>query len=195
MRNKDEKFELVVPTIKYKRKAIKYIKEHNKYGSRINGSGMLYEYLDDYKGWLKKLEHEKNILTDKVYVPNETYFLVRKNDKRIIGMVNLRTELNEYVKNSYGSISYGIRPKERRKGYNKINLYLTLLECKKRGIKNVVISCEKDNIASSKSMLALGAVFDKEVYSSTKNNFIQFYRIDVDYAVNAYKDTYDKYIM
>ena len=44
-------------------------------------------------------------------------------------------------------------------------------------------------------MLALGAVFDKEVYSSTKNNFIQFYRIDVDYAVNAYKDTYDKYIM
>ena len=195
MRNKDEKFELVVPTIKYKRKAIKYIKEHNKYGSRINGSGMLYEYLDDYNGWLKKLEHERNIVTDNVYVPNETYFLVRKNDQKIVGMVNLRTELNEHVKNSYGSIGYGIRPKERRKGYNKINLYLTLLECKKRGIKNVVISCEKDNIASSKSMLALGAVFDKEVYSSTKNNFIQFYRIDVDYAVNAYKDTYDKYIM
>ena len=194
MSNKDEKFELVVPTIKYKRKAIKYIKEHNKYSSRINGSGLLYEYLDDYKGWLKKLEYEKNIVTDKVFVPNETYFLVRTNDKKIIGMVNLRTELNEYVKNSYGSISYGIRPKERRKGYNKINLYLTLLECKKRGIKNVVISCEKDNIASSKSMLALGAVFDKEVYSSKKNNFIQFYRIDVDYAVNTYKSTYEKFI-
>ena len=194
MRFRNEKFELVTPTIKYKRKAIKYIKEHNKYSSRINGSGLLYDYLDNYEGWLKKLDYERNIVTDNVFVPNETYFLVRTNDNKIIGMVNLRTELNERVKNSYGSIGYGIRPTERRKGYNKINLYLTLLECQRRGIKNVILSCEKDNIASSKSMLALGAIFDKEIYNSFQKKFFQFYRIDVDYAVNAYKDTYDKYV-
>ena len=194
MKFKNEKFKLVTPTIKYKRKAIKYIKEHNKYNSRINGSGLLYEYINDYESWLKKLDFERNIVKDNVFVPNETYFLVRENDDRIIGMVNLRTELNERVKNSYGSIGYGIRPKERRKGYNKINLYLTLLECQRRGIKNVVLSCEKDNIASSKSMLALGAVFDKEIFNGIQKKFYDFYRIDVDYAVGAYKDTYDKYI-
>ena len=42
MKFKNEKFKLVTPTIKYKRKAIKYIKEHKKYNSRINGSGLLY---------------------------------------------------------------------------------------------------------------------------------------------------------
>lgn len=194
MKNKNEKFKLVIPTIKYKRKAIKYIKEHNKYNSRINGSGLLYEYINDYEKWLKKLEYERNIVADNVFVPNETYFLVRENDDKIIGMVNLRTELNERVKNSYGSIGYGIRPKERRKGYNKINLYLTLLECQRRGIKNVVLSCEKDNIASSKSMLALGAVFDKEIFNGIQKKFYDFYRIDVDYAVGAYKDIYGKYI-
>ncbi|MBR2704734.1 MAG: GNAT family N-acetyltransferase [Clostridia bacterium] len=194
MKFKNEKFKLVTPTIKYKRKAIKYIKEHNKYNSRINGSGLLYEYINDYESWLKKLDYERNIVKDNVFVPNETYFLVRENDDRIIGMVNLRTELNERVKNSYGSIGYGIRPKERRKGYNKINLYLTLLECQRRGIKNVVLSCEKDNIASSKSMLALGAVFDKEIFNGIQKKFYEFYRIDVDYAVGAYKDTYEKYI-
>lgn len=194
MKFKNEKFKLVTPTIKYKRKAIKYIKEHNKYNSRINGSGLLYEYVDNYEGWLKKLDHERSIVADNVFVPNETYFLVRENDDKIIGMVNLRTELNERVKNSYGSIGYGIRPKERRKGYNKINLYLTLLECQRRGIKNVILSCEKDNIASSKSMLALGAVFDKEIFNGFQKKFYEFYRIDVDYAVGAYKNTYDKYI-
>ena len=194
MKFKNEKFKLVIPTIKYKRKAIKYIKEHNKYKSRINGSGLLYEYIYDYEKWLKKLDYERNIVADNVFVPNETYFFVRENDDKIIGMVNLRTELNERVKNSYGSIGYGIRPKERRKGYNKINLYLTLLECQRRGIKNVVLSCEKDNIASSKSMLALGAVFDKEIFNGIQKKFYDFYRIDVDYAVGTYKDIYGKYI-
>ncbi|MBQ3409012.1 MAG: GNAT family N-acetyltransferase [Clostridia bacterium] len=194
MKYRNEKFKLVIPTIKYKRKAIKYIKEHHKYNSRINGSGLLYEYLNDYDGWLKKLEYERNIVTDNVLVPSETYFLVRTNDDKIIGMVNLRTDLNERVKNTYGSIGYGVRPKERRKGYNKINLYLILLECKKRGIKSVILSCEKDNIASSKTMLALGAVFDKEIFNNFQKKFVEFYRIDVDYAVNTYKDTYEKYV-
>lgn len=194
MRDKEEKFKLVVPTLEYKKKAIKYIKEHNKYKSKINGSGLLYEYVNDYEGWLKKLEYERSIITDKIYVPNETFFLIRVNDDKIIGMVNLRLELNERVKNSYGSIGYGIRPKERQKGYNKINLYLTLLECQKRGIKSVILSCEKQNIASSKSMLALGGVFDKEIFNSFSNKFYQFYRIDVEYALGAYKDKYDKYV-
>ena len=55
MRCKEEKFKLIIPNLEYKKKAIKYIKEHNKYKSPINGSGLLYEYLNDYEGWLRKL--------------------------------------------------------------------------------------------------------------------------------------------
>ena len=194
MKIKNEKFKLVIPTIKYKRKAIKYIKEHNKYNSRINGSGLLYEYINDYEKWLEKLEYERNIVADNVFVPNETYFLVRENDDKIIGMVNIRHYLNKQLREIGGHIGYSIRPTERRKGYAKIQLYLALLECQRRGIKNVVLSCEKDNIASSKSMLALGAVFDKEIFNGIQKKFYDFYRIDVDYAVGAYKDIYGKYI-
>ena len=56
MKEKEEKFKLVIPTEKYKRKAIKYIKEHNRHKSEINGSGFLYMYLKDYKGWLQRLD-------------------------------------------------------------------------------------------------------------------------------------------
>lgn len=194
MKSKIEKFELVIPGKRHKRKAIEYIKEHRKYNSKINGSGALYEYLDDYDGWLELLERERNVVADGIQIPTETYFLVRANDEKIIGMVNIRLELNECVRNSYGSIGYGIRPTERRKGYNKINLYLTLLECQKRGIMEVILSCDKDNIGSSKTMLALGANFEREAYSEVLNGLIQFYTIDVNYAVERYRNQYEVYI-
>ncbi len=193
MKRKEEKFKLVTPTIAYKRKAIKYIKEHNKYKSPINGSGLLYNYLDDYEEWLKLLECERNIVADGIQVPTETFFLVRSNDNEIVGMINIRLELNDRIRNSYGSIGYGIRPKERRKGYNKINLYLGLKECQKRGIKGVILSCEKGNMGSSKTMLALGGKFVKEKYSEDQEKLIQFYAIDVDSSLDRYKDVYEKY--
>lgn len=190
MKSKEEKFKLVIPSMVYKEKAIKYIEEHNEYKSAINGDGMLHYYLNDYEGWLEVLERERNIVADENQVPTETFFLVRANDDKIIGMVNIRLKLNERVRNSYGSIGYGIRPTERRKGYNKINLYLTLLKCKEMGIRDVILSCKKDNIGSSKTMLALGANFNREVYNETSKELIQFYTINVNDAVEQYKNQY-----
>lgn len=46
-------------------------------------------------------------------------------------MVNLRWNLNEWMLNYGGNIGYGIRPTERMKRYNKINLYLCILKAKK----------------------------------------------------------------
>ena len=43
------------------------------------------------------------------------------------------------MKKFSGNIGYGIRPTERRKGYNKINLYLGLIEAKKVGLEKITI--------------------------------------------------------
>ena len=46
-----------------------------------------------------------------------------------------------------GNIGYGIRPTERRKGYNKINLYLGLIEALKENksvIKKRTLSRERE---------------------------------------------------
>ena len=37
-------------------------------------------------------------------------------------------------------------------------------------------------------------LLDKEIFNGIQKKFYEFYRIDVDYAVGAYKDTYEKYI-
>ena len=53
-----EKFKFVVPTIEWKKKAIDFINEFYKYNSNINGTGGLQRYLDNYEGWLEKLEED-----------------------------------------------------------------------------------------------------------------------------------------
>ncbi len=175
-----------VPSIERKEDAIEYINEHYKYNSNINGSGSLHRYIDDYEGWLQHLAEGK--VATKERVPALTYFLVRKSDNKIVGMVNIRLSLNERLEREGGHIGYGIRPTERGKGYNKINLYRALEICEEHGIEEVVLDCNKDNLASSRTMIALGGIkqYEKEI----DGELIERYKINVSSSITKYKDVY-----
>lgn len=190
-----EQFRLIKPTLEYKDQAIEYIKEHNEYESEINGVGGLNRYLENYEGWLDKLEKHRNYEVTEENVPAETFFLIRINDNKIIGTINLRLALNEKLRKFAGHIGYSIRPTERRKGYNKINLYLALQECKKHGLKRVMLACDKHNIASAKTIQAFDAELEREFYDDEMYHCMQqHYWIDVDKAIKNKKSEYEKYI-
>lgn len=184
-------FELEVPSLKRKEEAVDYINEFYKYNSQINGVGGLDRYLDDYEGWLEKLEQDYVRVPTEEKVPTRTYFLVRKSDDRIIGMINIRLALNERLRNYGGNIGYSIRPTERRKGYNKINLYLALKICQQYGIKDVMLDCDKENLGSAKTMQALGGIMVKEYYSEQYDEVIQAYIINVDESLMINKKLYE----
>ena len=94
-----EKFYLEEPYIKRKNEAIAFINEFYEYKSDINGTGGLQRFLDDYEGWLEKLKKDYNRIPDETRVPARTYFLIRKNDNKIVGMINIRLALNKSLKN------------------------------------------------------------------------------------------------
>lgn len=182
-----EKLELIWPTMDYKQQAIEYINEFYEYGSEINGVGGLNRFLDNYENWLTKLEEDKNIIPNEERVPAKTFFLVRQTDNKIVGMVNIRLALNEKLKKHSGNIGYSIRPSERRKGYNKINLYLALKECQRHGIKEVFMDCDKTNLGSAKTMQALGGILIKEYFDEENSHcIVQDYVINVDEAVKNF---------
>lgn len=187
-----ERFYYEVPSLERKEDAIEYIQEHYQYGSHINGAGGLYKYIDNYEGWLEKLEKDRTMAPTEQLVPAETYFLVRESDDRIIGMVNIRLTLTERLKHLGGHIGYGIRPTERRKGYNKINLYLALQVCQEHGIEEAILTCDKTNIASSKTMLALGAKLVEEYVESDVTE--QKYVINVNDSLEKYREIYTPHI-
>ncbi|MBR2240694.1 MAG: GNAT family N-acetyltransferase [Clostridia bacterium] len=185
------KLRFEVPSKKRKQEALDYIKEFKEYNSAINGSGGLDRYIDNYEGWLEKLEQDYVRIPNEEKVPARTYFLVRNSDDRIVGMINIRLALNEKLRNYGGNIGYSIRPTERKKGYNKINLYLGLKICQEYGIKEVLMDCDKDNLGSAKTMQAFGAILTREYYCDRDNCIVQDYIIDVDKAIRDNKGKYE----
>ena len=153
-------------------------------------------YEGTYEEWLDDVIkfQEKEYAESKNKVPGTTFFTIRESDNKIVGMVNLRHYLNDYLKKFGGHIGYGIRPAERRKGYAKIQLYLTLLEAQKLGIDKVMVDCINTNTGSEKTILALGGEFDREVVEEDKNVTLNNYWIDVDKSIEKYRNEYEQYI-
>lgn len=193
-----EKFYLEIPTIERKQEALAYLQEHVDNGFNLNGTGELKDCLNGktYEEWLDDVINfqEKEYAESKNKVSGTTFFMIRENDNKVAGMVNLRHYLNDYLKNFGGHIGYGIRPTERRKGYAKIQLYLTLIEAQKLGIDKVMVDCINTNIGSEKTILALGGEFDREVFEENRNVTLNNYWIDVNKSIEKYRNEYEQYI-
>ena len=185
----------VIPDSSYEDQAREYIEEHYRYNSNINGVGGLNRYQDNYQEWLNKLERDRNMIPNEERVPADTYYLVRVSDNRIVGMLNLRRVLNERLERCGGHIGYGIRPTERGQGYNKINLYLGLLRCQELGLTEVILDADEENIASWRTMAALGGVLTNTYYDEEDECMVRRYTINVDDAINTYSNIYEERIV
>jgi predicted acetyltransferase len=93
------KFSLVRPTEEYEQAAMEYVNEFKQYNSEIHGVGSLHKYLNKYQEWLNNLEKMRETPVTSDLVPAETFFLVREEDNKIIGMVDIRLALNDFLKN------------------------------------------------------------------------------------------------
>lgn len=117
----------------------------------------------DYKTWLEHTYKFETVDTCPSHlVPAHTYFLVQENNK-IIGAVNIRHYLNEYLLNFGGHIGYGVRPSERKKGYASLMLSMALPIAKELGINKALITCDKNNVGSAKTIINNGGVLENEV--------------------------------
>ena len=193
-----EKFFLEKPSIERKNEIIDYLDEFIKYGSDINGSGSLDKIYDGYtfeQALDRCLKMENEEYAESINrCPGKTFLLIRKEDNRIVGTINVRWNLNEAMQKFGGNIGYGIRPTERRKGYNKINLYLGLMEAQKLGLNKVMLDCSITNLGSDRTIKALGGILERCEIDPSDNELTNVYWIDVNESLEAYKDLYGSYI-
>ena len=152
-----DKIILVKPDLSYADEIIKYKEESLAESPIINGSAGLDRF-SSIEIWLEELK--KRSCEDTVpegLVPSSTYLGVREKDNYIVGMIDIRHYLNEYLTQVGGHIGYGVRKTERNKGYAKQMLKLALEKYKELKIKKVLITCDEDNIASEKVILSANA--------------------------------------
>lgn len=172
----------VFPCEAYEQKAIEFIQEFHDHSSAINGTGGLDGYLEKstYQEWLLKVQADADIANiPENRVPAYTYFYVREEDDRIIGMINIRLVLNDFLRKEGGHIGYCIRPSERRKGYAARMLRETIRFIKPLGLPSLILACSQENPTSAGVIRKCGGVLEEEFYSEFFNEVIQRYRIDL----------------
>lgn len=166
---------LIFPDISYKTQVKEFIQEFTDAASEIHGVNKLNHYLQnsDYEAWLQKLQTDMDIANlPEEEIPRLTYFYVREQDNKIIGMITLRLSANDN-----GHIGYCIRPSERGKQYSVKMLYESLKVYHKLGISHVLITCKKSNKISAATIKRCGGQLISEKYSEIYKEDIQTYVI------------------
>lgn len=153
---------MIFPTPDYAEQVMSYKKEFLDYGEEMAGVGSLRKS-ETFEDWLQSCTD--NLTEETVrpgLVPASLFLAVDEND-RLVGMIDIRHRLNEYLLQFGGNIGYSVRRSERRKGYATEILALALNEAKKLGFDRVLITCDKENIGSARTILKNGGVLENEV--------------------------------
>lgn len=155
---------LIKPSEEYIEEIRAYRKAFFEGGGHFNGDSGLRKF-EDIGAWIElcHLMEHKETAPNPEWVEADQFMMVKKGDKRILGMINFRHYLNDYLAEYGGHIGYGVRPSERRKGYAKAMLTLCLERCREYGLSKVLITCDENNEGSRRTILACGGIFERTV--------------------------------
>lgn len=97
-------------------------------------------------------------------VPSTLYLCVRKEDYKIVGMIDFRHHIDHPILSTYGGhFGYVVRPNERHKGYGTKMLAMGLAKAKEFGLTKVLITCQTINTGSQKVITNNGGIFESIV--------------------------------
>ncbi|MBN1038881.1 GNAT family acetyltransferase [Clostridium botulinum] len=154
---------LITLTSSYKTEWKSLISEFEENGEKLTPLAMKGHVNTFEEFLIEAYNNSKGIDLPDGIVPSDIYFLVDDNSKYLIGAIDIRHYLNEYLLKYGGNIGYGIRPSERKKGYATEMLYLALEECKTKGLSKVLITCFKSNVASANTIIKNGGILENEI--------------------------------
>lgn len=146
-----------------------------KAGSSMDGTGSLRTGIP-VADWLREnrlMEDPANVPDDKVTA--EQFVYVRESDGRIVGMIQFRHTLNDYLATYGGHIGYSVRPDERRKGYASRMLADCLRYCREWGLPRALVTCLVENEGSRRTMLANGGAYECTVHYEPEDRYLERY--------------------
>jgi len=157
-----------------------YVEEHySNYERSISASNGMINM--NYKEWVEKINRN----TEKSDDEWGRYFLYLAFDEneKLVGLLNIRFDLTNELREMYGDIGYGVRPSERRQGYATEMLKFALDVCREKKMKDVILGCYENNYGSNKTIVKNGGILYKNDYE--ENNLSKDWSIKL--KCNYYK--------
>ena len=154
--------ELVAPGLGHRQSFLEALREGFDFGTQPCASTESVEEIEaDFAGHIARITDQSGTVrlpTGEAVpkVPFSVLWLVE--DDSFIGQLNLRHELNDYLRQWGGHIGFAIRPSRRRQGYGRLILALGLEECRRRGMERILVTCLEDNRGSARVIEANGGV-------------------------------------
>ena len=159
---------LIWPSMEYDKSIQAYRQEFLDSGDSMDGGGSLRKF-NRTQDWLDRVETNKRDQTQYIYI--------RETAGKMVGIIQIRHCLNDYLEKYGGHIGYSVAPSERRKGYATQMLKLVLPECAKLGIGRVLITCVQGNEGSKRTILNNGGIFESTVFDSEDGCWLERYWI------------------
>ena len=146
--------------------------------SNMDGTGNLKDV--DVNTFIKQsIDWAKGENLPNGFLPATQYLCVRKSDNQLVGMIQIRHSLNDYLLNYGGHIGYCIAYDQRQKGYGTAQLKLALEQCKNLNLNKVLITCRKENVGSKKCILNNGGIYEDARYEPNRKVLLERYWIDI----------------
>ncbi len=167
---------LVLPTMEYKDKVMAYKADFIKNGDSLDGTAGLVNK-ETFEEWYA--DWKDNLSEDTVHdglVPATTFLVVTDNGD-LVGMIDIRHRLNDYLMNFGGHIGYSVIKQHRRKGLATSMLSLALLECKKLNLSKVLVTCNIENIGSARTIIKNNGILENEIFEGKQ--VVQRYWISI----------------
>lgn len=154
---------LIKPSIEFSKQIEKYKQDFIDSNEICAGSSELLS-MDAVSAWLKYLKTlESKDTCPEGLVPCVQYCLIDTLTNELVGLINIRLELNDYLFKYGGNIGYSISPNKRNQGYGTAQLKLALEECKKLNLNQILITCKDKNNASRRIIEKCNGVFQNIV--------------------------------
>jgi len=166
-----EKLILKTPTKSYSKQIWDYKQAFEVRGENLAGCNTL-EKCSSVDQWLHDVTMFSQIDTcPKGYVPSSLYLAIREVDDTLVGIIDIRHHIDHPILSQWGGhIGYSVIHNQRQKGYAKEMLRLALIKCQELGIDQVLITCDQNNIASKKTIVANGGIFEKTILVDGKTS-------------------------